>query len=211
MRFLVATILAALSAQAYHASSHPLNLGQRALLVHAHEYHTGCPVRLSGLRMLSVSYWGFDHRVHQGTMIVNANAVGPLSSVFHKLYDMRFPVHYMSLRDAYGPHPPPSGDVTASFECRQAVPSPCSGGTGTGSWSEHAYGEAVDLNPVENPYVGCGQTRDKTAVSFMKRTPIRRGMVTSAVLAAFHSVGWGWGGSWYGSTKDYMHFSQSGH
>ncbi len=75
----------------------------------------------------------------------------------------------------------------------------------------HAYGEAIDINPVENPYVGCGQTRDKTAVSFMKRTPLRRGMVTPAVLAAFQSVGWGWGGSWYGSTKDYMHFSTNGH
>ena len=211
MRFAAAAVLVALSAQAFHATSAPLTRDQRALLLHAREYHGGCPVELSGLRVLGVSYWGFDHKVRQGTMVVNANAVAPLTTVFHKLYDLRFPIHFMSLMDAYGPHPPPSGDVTASFECRQAVPSPCSGGTGTGSWSEHAYGEAVDLNPVENPYVGCGQTRDKTAVSFMKRTPLRRGMVTPAVLAAFQSVGWGWGGSWYGSTKDYMHFSQTGH
>ncbi len=213
MRFVVAAVLVALSAQAFDATSAPLTLGQRALLVRAHEYHNGCPVKLSGLRVLGVSYWGFDHKVHEGTMVVNAGAVAPLTTVFHKLYDLRFPIHYMSLMDAYGPHPPPSGDVTASFECRQAVKSPCNKGgrLGTGSWSEHAYGEAVDLNPVENPYVGCGQTRDKTAVSFMKRTPLRPGMVTPAVLAAFQSVGWGWGGSWYGSTKDYMHFSQSGH
>ena len=211
MRFVVAAVFAALSAQAFHASSKPLNLGQRALLVRAHEYHAGCPVKLSGLRALSVTYLGFDGHVHQGTMVVNANAVAPLTTVFHKLYDMRFPVDYMSLEDAYGPHPPASGDVTASFECRDAVPSPCNGGKSTGHWSEHAYGEAVDLNPVENPYVGCGQTHDPISVSFMKRTPLRRGMVTPAVLAAFHSVGWGWGGSWYGSTKDYMHFSQTGH
>ena len=211
MRLLAAAVLAALSAQAYHASSHSLSLGQRALLVRAHEYHAGCPVPLSGLRVLSVSYWGFDTRVHQGTMVVNADAVGPLTIAFRKLFDLRFPVDAMSLEDAYGPHPPANGDVTASFECRDAVPSPCSGGTSTGHWSEHAYGEAVDLNPVENPYVGCGQTRDKTAVSFMKRTPLRRGMVSPAVLAVFHSVGWGWGGSWIGSTKDYMHFSRTGH
>ena len=102
-------------------------------------------------------------------------------------------------------------DVTASMECRQAVPSPCTGGTGTGSWSMHAYGLAVDLNPVENPYVGCGQTRDKTAVLYMNRSRLRPGMVTPAVLAAFRSVGWGWGGAWSGSTKDYMHFSSTGH
>ena len=118
-----------------------------------------------------------------------------------------------SVSDMYGPlsSQPADEDVTGSFSCRQAVPSPCSGGTGTGSWSEHAYGEAVDLNPVENPYVGCGMTRDRTALRFVKRTPYRRGMVTPAVLAAFRSIGWGWGGAWAGSTKDYMHYSATGH
>ena len=103
------------------------------------------------------------------------------------------------------------GDMTASFSCRQAVPSPCTGGTGTGSWSEHAYGLAVDLNPVENPYVGCGMTRDKTALSYLDRSKLRKGMVTPAVIRVFASVGWGWGGSWTGDTKDYMHFSYNGH
>jgi len=37
------------------------------------------------------------------------------------------------------------------------------------------------------------------------------GMVTAAVVRAFASIGWGWGGSWAGSTKDYMHFSVNGH
>ncbi len=75
----------------------------------------------------------------------------------------------------------------------------------------HAYGEAIDLNPVENPYVGCGQSRDPTAVSFMNRSRLRKGMVTPAVLRIFHAAGWGWGGSWTGNTKDYMHFSTTGH
>jgi hypothetical protein len=75
----------------------------------------------------------------------------------------------------------------------------------------HAFGEAIDLDPRENPYVGCGMTRDKTAVSYMKRSWHRPGMVTPAVRSAFASVGWGWGGSWVGSTKDYMHFSVNGH
>jgi len=75
----------------------------------------------------------------------------------------------------------------------------------------HAYGEAIDLNPVENPYVGCGMTRDKTALSYLDRSNVRRGMVTPAVIAAFASIGWRWGGSWFGSTKDYMHFSANGH
>ena len=48
--------------------------------------------------------------------------------------------------------------MTASFECRQVMPSPCTGGKGhRAAWSMHACGLAVDVNPEENPYVGCGQ------------------------------------------------------
>jgi hypothetical protein len=113
----------------------------------------------------------------------------------------------------YGPKGgrPRDGDVTGSFDCRQAVPSPCSGGRGTGTWSMHAFGLAVDINPVENPYVGCGQSRDPTARRYFDRSRHRRGMVTRRAIAAFRAIGWGWGGSWAGSTKDYMHFSSNGH
>jgi hypothetical protein len=213
MRFVVAAVLVALSAQAYHASSQPLTATARHELVASNHWNPKCPVPLSGLRLLTLSFWGWDGRPHTGQLVVNAKVVPAVTTAFGKLYALRFPIRHMQLSDEYGPASavPRDGDVTYSFSCRQAVPSPCSGGTGTGSWSMHAYGEAIDLDPVENPYVGCGQTRDKTAVSFMKRTPIRKGMVTPAVLAVFHSVGWGWGGSWYGSTKDYMHFSSNGH
>ena len=119
----------------------------------------------------------------------------------------------MRLADVYGPKRswPADGDVSGSFYCRQAAPSPCTGGKGTGSWSMHAYGLAVDLNPVENPYVGCGQTYDHASLPYRDRSRHRRGMVTRRVVRAFRSIGWGWGGAWAGSTKDYMHFSSTGH
>ena len=82
------------------------------------------------------------------------------------------------------------------------MPSPCTGGKGTGTWSEHAYGEAVDLNPVENPYVGCGPATPR--LPYLDRSRLRPGMVTPAVVEAFRSIGWGWGGAWTGSTRDYM-------
>jgi hypothetical protein len=63
---------------------------------------------------------------------------------------------------------------------------------------------------VENPYTGCGITRDRAARPYLDRSRARTGMVTPAVVQAFASIGWGWGGSWYG-TKDYMHFSSTGH
>jgi hypothetical protein len=198
---------------AFHANAVPLSQPVRHELVASHRWYSKCPVPLSGLRVVTMPYWGFDGRIHSGQIVTSASAVAPLMVVFRRLYAMHFPIHHMELSDEYGPPSawPKDGDVTYSYSCRPAVPSPCTGGTSTGHWSMHAYGLAIDINPVENPYVGCGQTRDKTAVSFMRRTPLRRGMVTPAALDAFHAVGWGWGGSWYGPTKDYMHFSANGH
>ncbi len=194
------------------ASIQPLPAPVRAELT-GRFWHTGCPVPLTGLRVLTVTHWGFDGREHTGQLVVNQDAAAPLARVFRQLNRLRFPIRHLRLADAYGPSgsQPADNDISGSFECRQAVPSPCTGGSGTGSWSEHAYGEAVDLNPVENPYVGCGRTRDHTALSYLNRTRIRPGMVTPAVIQAFQSIGWGWGGSWTGTTKDYMHFSATGH
>jgi hypothetical protein len=201
-----------LAVLAFHTSVQPLSSQQRADL-NGPSWHRGCPVALSDLRLLTVTHWGFDGRAHTGQLVVNERFAVPLSRVFRRLYELRFAIRHMSFADAYGPSGsrPADGDVTASFECRQAVPSPCTGGTGTGSWSMHAYGQAVDLNPVENPYVGCGMTRDPSARRYLNRSRHLRGMVTPAVVRAFKSIGWGWGGSWSGSTKDYMHFSSTGH
>ena len=207
------TAQAALAAHTFHAWVHAVPKQTQSQVIAAGEWHQGCPVPFYGLRLLTMNYWGFDGNVHVGTLLVNKDATAKLTTVFGKLFAMRFPIHHMSFANEYGPRSahPADGDVTASMECRQAVPSPCSGGTGTGHWSEHAYGEAVDLNPVENPYVGCGMTRDPHALSYLNRSNVRKGMTTPAVLHAFESVGWGWGGSWSGSTKDYMHYSATGH
>lgn len=209
---LLAVPLTLLAVQGFHASIRPLPAGLRTELTGTF-WRPTCPVPLSQLRVLAVSHWGFDGKVHTGRLVVNRDAAVPLRSVFRQLFALRFPIRHMLPADEYGPKRarPADGDVTASFECRQAVPSPCTGGTGTGHWSEHAYGEAVDLNPVENPYVGCGRTRDRKSAPYLDRSRLRRGMVTPAVFRAFRSVGWGWGGSWFGSTKDYMHFSATGH
>jgi hypothetical protein len=199
----------------FHASARPLEPATRHDVIAAHAWNVRCPVPLSQLRVLTVTYRGFDGGSHTGQLVVNEDAVRPLTQVFRRLYALRFPIHHMELSDAYGPRAgrPADGDVTASFECRQASASPCTSAAnrGNGSWSQHAYGAAVDLNPVENPYVGCGMTRNKAGRAYLDRSRLRRGMVTPAVVRAFEAVGWGWGGSWSGTTKDYMHFSATGH
>jgi hypothetical protein len=188
---------------AFHGSIQPLPAPLRSELVAVHLWHPGCPVALSQLRLLTVTYRGFDGHSHRGRLVTGAAAATPLQTVFRRLYALRFPIREMDPLH-------PVGDDTASFECRDAAASPCPGTAPTGRWSEHAYGEAVDVNPVENPYTGCGITRDRASIPYLKRSNVRPGMVTPAVVAAFTSVGWGWGGNWTG-TQDYMHFSANGH
>ena len=194
----------------FHSAIRPLAPAERAQLT-GEFWHVGCPVPLSSLRVLTVSHWDFVGSVQTGQLVVNRSAAAPLARVFRQLYVLRFPIRHMQFADYYGPKSgrPRDNDVTESFECRRAVPSPC--GSGTGHWSMHAYGLAVDLDPIENPYTGCGRTRTRASIPYLNRSRIRRGMVTPAVVRAFGSIGWGWGGSWSGSTKDYMHFSSSGH
>ena len=219
MKWIATIALAAVvsvTAATTHAATHPTGIArltpaQRHAIKAAGEWHRGCPVWMSELRVLSYRYYGFDQDTHIGQIVINAKVAQPLGKVFGKLYRMHFPIRDGAFASTYSSHPDQSGDVTASFECRNAAASPCSGNATTHHWSMHAYGEAVDLDPRENPYVGCGMTRDRTARSYRNRSRHRPGMVTPAVRGAFASVGWGWGGSWYGSTKDYMHFSINGH
>ena len=197
----------------FHSTVKPLPTPVQKQLKAGGFWHRGCPVALSDLRLLTVTHRDFDGQAQTGQLVVNKRAARPLARVFRQLYRLHFPIRHLQLADAYGPKRsrPSDGDVSGSFECRQAVPSPCSGGRGTGTWSMHAYGLAIDLNPRENPYVGCGQSRDPTARRYRDRSRHRPGMVTPRVVQAFRSIGWGWGGAWTGNTKDYMHFSASGH
>lgn len=201
-----------LAALAFTSSIQPLPAPLQADLTGTYR-RAGCPVPLTQLRLITVTHWGFDGKEHTGQLVVNKTAAVPLSRVFKKLYAIRFPIRHMLLSDSYGPKSaqPADGDISGSFECRQAVPSPCSKGTVSKNWSNHAYGLAIDLNPGENPYVGCGQTRNPARLAYLDRSRLRPGMVTPAVVAAFRSIGWGWGGGWTGDTKDYMHFSWNGH
>ena len=172
-----------------------------------HSWHRGCPVAPAQLRRLRVSYWGFDRRAHTGTLVVNAGAVRPLTHVFARLYAKRFPIRRMRPIDAYGGNDERSlaADNTAAFNCRYAVAS------GPKRWSAHAYGFAIDVNPVENPYLLNGRVHPRAGRVYLDRSRVRRGMAVRGglLVRAFASVGWRWGGRWAGS-PDYQHFSATG-
>ena len=115
-------------------------------------YRAGCPVGPAQLRMLHMSYWGFDSQPHVGTMVVNQVVTSSVLAVFAELFQERFPIHQMQPEDAFQGHDPASmaADNTSGFNCRFAV------APGPPQWSVHAYGEAIDVNTVENPYVEGG-------------------------------------------------------
>lgn len=207
---LLALPLSVVALHAYDSNVTPVPAPLEASLAKGESWRPGCPVPLSDLRLLTVSHWGFDGRPHTGQLVVNRDVAMPLTKVFRRLYELHFPIRHMRLDDMYGPKRarPSDGDVTGSFRCRRAVPSPC--GSGSGNWSNHAYGHAIDINPNENPYVGCGAVHDPRSRAYIDRSRMRKGMVTPAVVRAFASIGWGWGGDWGGATKDYMHFSTTG-
>lgn len=162
-----------------------------------------CPVALDELRYLRISFWGFDEEPHTGEMIVHASAADGVLGVLRRLYELRFPIEEMRVVDAPELDAPPTGDGnnTTGFVCRPAV--------GSGSWSEHALGRAVDVNPFHNPYVRGDLVLPELASAYTDREWRRPGMVIPEVVEAFRGIGWGWGGDWR-SPVDPMHFSATG-
>lgn len=189
----------------FHGTISPLDAMTRTQMTGA-SWHAGCPVALGDLRLLRVNFWGFDGLVHRGRLVVHEDQAIRVRRVLELLFDARFPIRRMRLVDAYGADDDRSmaADNTSAFNCRFVA--------GTHRWSMHAYGRAIDLNPVENPYVSGNHVSPAKGLKYADRSKHLRGMIhrEDVVVRAFASVGWGWGGSWAGSTKDYQHFSSNG-
>jgi hypothetical protein len=169
-------------------------------------WRPGCPVPLRDLRVVTASYRGFDGRTRTGRIVVHRDVAADVVAVFRRLYAGRFPIRRMVPIDAYGGSDFRSieADNTSAFNCRYV--------DGTTRWSEHAYGRAIDLNPIENPYVtSSGTTSHRASRPYLRRAPYRAGMAVEGgtVVRAFEAVGWSWGGRWSGA-RDYQHFSASG-
>jgi D-alanyl-D-alanine carboxypeptidase-like protein len=203
---LAAAALAAAPASAavrFSAAVLPIPAAQRAAMTPS-VWRPGCPVGLSDLRVVRMTIWGFDGRVRTGRLVVNRDAAPAIVAAFRRLFDARFPIRRMVPIEAYGGSDFASieADNTSAFNCRAA--------TGSSRWSEHAYGRAVDINPIENPYVSGGTTSHRASRPFLDRRP-RPGMAVEGgpLVRAFDAERWGWGGRW-GGTKDFQHFSASG-
>ena len=168
-------------------------------------WRPGCPVGLDDLRLLTMSHWGFDGRPRTGELVVAARHADAVVGVFAALFRARFPIEQMRLVDEFGADDDRSMEAnnTSAFNCRTV--------DGSDRWSEHAFGAAVDVNPVQNPYVSRSGVSPPAGAAYTTRQASTPGLITrdGPVVAAFAAIGWGWGGSW-SSGRDYQHFSASG-
>jgi hypothetical protein len=189
----------------YTATIRPLPHGVRAWM-NGVSWHPGCPVHLRALRLVTLRYWGFDRQAHRGRLVVHRDVAEKVVGIFRRLYQASFPIRQMRLVDYYGADDRTSmeHDNTSAFNCRWRAGQP-------GVWSQHAYGRAIDVNPVENPYVWSGGVSPWNGAPYVDRSHRRRGMIFhgDAVWWVFRDRSWEWGGDWT-SVKDYQHFSRNG-
>ncbi|WP_244930500.1 M15 family metallopeptidase [Nocardioides sp. W7] len=168
-------------------------------------WEPGCPVSRDQLAWVRLTFRGFDGLRHTGELLVASSAADDLVSVFRELWRADFPIEELriSTRAELDAAPTGDGNNTEAFVCRAVT-----GGT---SYSQHAYGLALDLNSFQNPYEKGDVVLPELASSYLDRGRLRPGMITAdgPVVRAFARIGWGWGGAW-ASLKDYQHFSQNG-
>jgi hypothetical protein len=186
----------------YHASAAPVTAAELGA-----SWHAGCPVGPAQLRTLRMSFVGFDGRAHTGAIVVHRDVAGAVSTVFRRLYDARFPIRRMRPVAKYGGSDRRSmaADNTSAFNCRFAS------APGPKRWSAHAFGKAIDVNTIENPYVQGNYVSPAAGRPYLDRSRYRPGMAVAGgvLVRAFASVGWFWGGRW-AATPDYQHFSATG-
>ena len=166
-------------------------------------WRPGCPVGPEALRRVELDYLGFDGAVHRGTLVVHRTIVDAVIAVFADLQRLRYPIERMQTVDRYrGADDELSmeDNNTSAYNCR-----PLPSGTG---WSLHAYGRAVDLNPLINPYRDSGgDLQPRTAGRYLDRNQEAPGLLRAGdpAVQAFTDRGWRWGGAWR-NPVDYQHF-----
>jgi hypothetical protein len=160
-------------------------------------------VFLKELVYVRLTYWGFDKQTHVGALIVHKDLAKDLLAIFAILYQHHFPIESMQLMDAFNDDDAASmaANNTSSFNFREVTGHP-------GIYSQHSYGRAIDINPMQNPYVKSGTILPAAAHAFVSRHP-SPGKITrdSLIYHEFTERGWDWGGNWY-DVQDYQHFEK---
>ncbi len=168
-------------------------------------WRADCPVAVDDLRLITVAHHGFGGDRRVGEMVVHADHADALLTVFERLYDAGFPIERMELITTY------DGDDQASMRANNSSGFNCRVIDGTSRWSQHAYGTAVDINPLINPWARGSTVDPPEGAAYVDREAEVDGLIRAddVVVQAFESIGWSWGGYWNNSV-DYQHFSANG-
>lgn len=164
-----------------------------------------CPSR-NKLALLRIPHWDFSYIRRTGEMIVARDSADDILKVFASLYEEGYPIEQMVPVHKFDGNDNKSmaANNTSAFNCRLK--------TSKRGLSEHSYGRAIDINPVQNPYVRRGRAQPAAGRLYTSRKRRKHKamiMRNDAVVRAFRKVGWRWGGHWR-SVKDYQHFSKNG-
>jgi hypothetical protein len=165
-------------------------------------WRPGCPVEPAQLRRVDVEHIGFDGQTHRGELIVHEDLVPEVITIFEQLYRLGFPIEKIRTADHY-----PAADDELSMEDNNTSAFNCRGIPGTNHWSQHAYGRAIDLNPLLNPCIyASGRLQPQNAAPYRDRSRTDPGLLHNddPAVHIFIDRGWRWGGYW--TTPDYQHF-----
>lgn len=178
-------------------------------MIKGNSWRKGCPVGLHDLRYLRIAYLDFNGQSKVGELIVHKDVSTEVTEIFEALYEIGYPIKKMRLVSDYKGSDWQSieADNTSAFNCRNA--------TGSKKWSKHSYGKAIDINPIENPYISRkGRISHQKSLIYRNRVHKKSTFADKAVLLKddkatkiFKKYGWKWGGDWSG-VKDYQHFSK---
>lgn len=161
-----------------------------------------CPLSSQQLAHIQVPYWGFDHKAHTGILVVNKNIQLQVEQIFHEIYKAKFPIKKITPLENYGNNEEKAmeDNDTYAYHCKTMTSNPH-------KFSWHAYGMAIDVNPLLNPYVDHTQVLPKNSQRYVKRKPLHPGMISQegSITKIFLAHGWKWGGNWK-SPIDYQHF-----
>lgn len=166
----------------------------------------GAPIDYDELRYIHILYVDFDGVTHEGELIVNRLVAAEVTDIFYQLYKASYPLASVRLVDDYGEPFNDNlsmADNNSSAFCFRKV-------TGSNKYSRHAYGLAIDINPVMNPYIDGDRVAPAAGEAYLDRSLKLRGMIDHSDLCykLFISYGWTWGGDFRGD-KDYQHFSKT--
>lgn len=178
-------------------------------MIEGNSWRNSCPVSLEDLRYLRVKHIDFRGKEMMGEIVVHKGVAVEVTEIFKNLYETAYPIKKMKLVSSYKGNDWQSieADNTSAFNCRNA--------TGSKQWSKHSYGKAIDINPIENPYVSRqGHISHKASLTYRKRAHTNATFKDKAILLKndqtvqlFKKYDWEWGGDWHG-VKDYQHFSK---